>query len=123
MNIPTKTFKVSEKLIEAFKLETDLRETLLIDELNNTPELLGLVRNYLFGRFTVYGLDDIMINEIEGFGGSFEVEYRIFEYNGCANLDAELEEQITVEFDINPDTSEITLTGEEIRERSTNDEF
>ena len=124
MKIPEEKFSISANIIQAIVDQpTNAPEILQEDLSNYRTEISYLIDNYLPGRYKVslFKIIDLVFRaELQG---TFKVNYNATEFSGCELTETELANFINVSFAIDKDTLQVILTGEEIRERDSFEEF
>lgn len=124
MNFPKIVISASQRLVESFLNKSyDLKEVFLEELNNNESKIVELAQNYQIDRYQVYSLDDISLDEIVDYEGTFNVSYTAYEYNGCKNMEGTKEDDICVDYKIDTDKYELVLIGPELLKRSTYEEF
>ena len=124
MKIPEEKFSISVNIIQAIVDQPANAPEILQEDLSNyRTEISYLIDNYLPGRYKVslFKIIDLVFRaELQG---TFKVNYNATEFSGCELTETELANFITVSFTIDKDTLQVILTGEEIRERDSFEEF
>lgn len=124
MKIPEEKFSISANIIQAIVDQPANAPEILQEDLSNySTEISYLIDNYLPGRYKVslFKIIDLVFRaELQG---TFKVNYNATEFSGCELTETELANFINVSFAIDKDTLQVILTGEEIRERDSFEEF
>lgn len=124
MKIPEEKFSISVNIIQAIVDQPANAPEILQEDLSNyRTEISYLIDNYLPGRYKVslFKIIDLVFRaELQG---TFKVNYNATEFSGCELTETELANFINVSFAIDKDTLQVILTGEEIRERDSFEEF
>jgi len=124
MKIPEEKFSISANIIQAIVDQPANAPEILQEDLSNyRTEISYLIDNYLPGRYKVslFKIIDLVFRaELQG---TFKVNYNATEFSGCELTETELANFINVSFAIDKDTLQVILTGEEIRERDSFEEF
>ena len=124
MKIPEEKFSISANIIQAIVDQPANASEILQEDLSNyRTEISYLIDNYLPGRYKVslFKIIDLVFRaELQG---TFKVNYNATEFSGCELTETELANFINVSFAIDKDTLQVILTGEEIRERDSFEEF
>jgi hypothetical protein len=124
MKIPEEKLSISDSIIQSLVDQPANAPKILQEDLSNyKTEVSYLIDNYLPGRYKVSVfkiMDLIFTDELHG---KFRINYNATEFSGCELTETELDNYIHVRFAIDKDKLEVTLTGEEIRERDSFEEF
>ena len=124
MKIPEEQLSISDTIIQAIVDQNANAPKILQEELSNhKTEVSYLIDNYLPGRYkvSVFKIIDLVFRaELQG---TFIINYNATEFSGCELTETELDNFINVAFAIDKDRFQIILTGEEIRERDSFEEF
>ncbi|MEQ7801680.1 hypothetical protein ABDJ41_17930 [Pedobacter sp. ASV1-7] len=124
MKIPLEKFSISNNIIQAIVDQpSNASEILKKDLSNHKTEISYLIDNYLPGRYkvSIFKITDLIFGaELQG---TFKINYNATEFSGCELTETELDNFINVNFAIDKDTLQVILTGEEIRERDSFEEF
>lgn len=124
MKIPEEKLSIPDNIIQAIVDQPSNAPKILQEELSNhKTEISYLIDNYLPGRYkvSIFKIIDLVFGaELQG---TFKINYNATEFSGCELTETELENFINVNFAIDKDTLQIILTGEEIRERDSFEEF
>ena len=124
MKIPVEKLSISDKGLQA--IVSQPRDALIIlqEELSNHKTEIGyLIDHYLPGRYKVSVFKIIDLSFEAELQGRFKINYNATEFSGCELTETELDNYLNVKFAIDKDTLQVTLTGEEIRERDSFEEF
>ena len=110
--------KLSKKCIAAVSKKD---EKTVMDELSGAGEILTLLRDYDHFADTNGEIDGFTIIRVIFSDSdnqfSIEVDYTVTYYFGCANMNQVREEEMVIEIDINPQTNEAVLIGENEEKR------
>ena len=124
MKIPEEKLSISNNIIQAVVDQSSNAPKILQEDLSNhKTEISYLIDNYLPGRYkvSVFKITDLIFGaELQG---TFKISYNATELSGCELTETELDNFINVSFEIDKDTLQVILTGEEIRERDSFEEF
>jgi hypothetical protein len=124
MTIPEEKLSISNTIIQAIVDQpSDAPKILKEDLSNHTIEISYLIDNYLPGRYkvSVFKIIDLVLGaELQG---TFKINYSATEFSGCELTETKLDNFINVKFEIDKDKLQVILTGEEIRERDSFEEF
>lgn len=124
MKIPEEKLSISNNIIQAIVDQPSNAPKILQEDLSNhKTEISYLIDNYLPGRYkvSVFKIIDLVFGaELQG---TFKINYNATEFSGCELTETELDNFINVNFAIDKDTLQVILTGEEIRERDSFEEF
>jgi len=124
MKIPEEKLSISANTIQAIVDQPANASKILQEDLSNhKTEMSYLIDNYLPGRYkvAVFKIIDLVFGA--EFQGTFKINYNATEFSGCELTETELDNFINVTFTIDIDTLQVILTGEEIRERDSFEEF
>ncbi len=124
MKIPEEKLSISDNIIQAIIEQPSNAPKILQEELSNhKTEISYLIDNYLPGRYkvSVFKITDLVVGaELKG---TCKINYNATEFSGCELTETELANFINVNFAIDKGTLQVILTGEEIRERDSFEEF
>lgn len=124
MKIPEEKLSIPHNIIQAIVDQPSNSTKILQEELSNhKTEISYLIDNYLPGTYkvSIFKIIDLVFGaELQG---TFKINYNATEFSGCELTETELENFINVNFAIDKDTLQVILTGEEIRERDSFEEF
>lgn len=97
----------------------------VMDELSGAGEILTLLRAYDHFADTNGEIDGFTIIRVIFSDSdnqfSIEVDYTVTYYFGCADMNQVREEEMVIEIDINPQTNEAVLIGENEEKREPDD--
>lgn len=114
--------KLSKKCIAAVCKKD---EKTVMDELSGAGEILTLLRDYDHFADTNGEIDGFTIIRVIFSDSdnqfSIEVDYTVTYYFGCASMNQVREEEMEIEIDINPQTNEAVLIGENEEKREPDD--
>ena len=123
MNTPQENFQISLSSLDNI-LNGREPEHVLEKELNDhESKVFDLISNYLPGKYvgSEFKVADISFSGI--LSGKFRINYNATEYIGCTFTETSMDDYIVVYFEIDRDNLLVYLTGEQIRERDTFEEF
>ena len=124
MKIPQEKLSISETILQAIVNQPSDAPVILQEDLSkHKTEISYLIDNYLPGRYKVSVFKIIDLSFEDELQGKFKINYNATEFSGCELTETELDNYLNVKFDIDKDTLQVTLTGEEIRERDSFEEF
>ncbi|WP_316810145.1 hypothetical protein [Pedobacter heparinus] len=124
MKIPEEKLSISDNIIQAIVDQPSNAPKILKEDLSNQKtEISYLIDNYLPGRYKVSIFKIIELVFTDELHGKFRINYNATEFSGCELTETELANFINVNFAIDKDTFQVILTGEEIRERDSFEEF
>lgn len=124
MKIPEEKLSISDNTIQAIVDQPVNGPKILQEDLSNhKTEISYLIDNYLPGRYRVSGFEitDLVFSDERQ--GTFKIKYNATEFSGCELTETEIDNFINVNFAIDKETLQVILTGEEIRERDSFEEF
>ncbi|RZK77702.1 MAG: hypothetical protein EOO92_12435 [Pedobacter sp.] len=124
MKIPEEKLSISVELIQDIVDQPAEADKILQQELSkHKTEVSYLIDNYLPGRYkvSVFKITDLVFQDV--FHGTLKIKYNATEFSGCELTETEFDNFINASFAIDKDKLEVTLTGEEIRERDSFEEF
>lgn len=115
--------KLSKKCIAAVSKKD---EKTVMDELSGAGEILTLLRDYdhfadTNGEIDGFTIIRVIFSDSSDNQFSIEVYYTVTYYFGCADMNDEREEEMVIEIDINPQTNEAVLIGENEEKREPDD--
>lgn len=124
MKIPKEKLSISASIAQSIVDQPSDASQILKEELSkHETEISYLIDNYLPGRYkvAVFKITDLIVGaDLEG---KFKINYNATEFSGCELTETTLANFISVNFAIDKDTLQVILTGEEIRERDSFEEF
>jgi len=124
MKIPQEKLSISETILQAIVNQPADAPVILQEDLSkHKTEISYLIDNYLPGRYKVSTFKIIDLSFEAELQGKFKINYNATEFSGCELTETELDNYLNVKFDIDKNTLQVTLTGEEIRERDSFEEF
>ena len=124
MNIPEEKLSISDNILQAIIDQPADAARILQEELSkHKTEISYLIDNYLPGRYKVSVFKIIDLSFGAALHGTFRINYTATEFSGCELTETALDNYLNVKFAIDQDRLEVVLTGEEIRERDSFEEF
>jgi hypothetical protein len=115
------TFDLSNETVSLWEDDDQAKSSALERELEDSDELVSFINRYQKDRWEVHSIDQVTIDTAEG---SIYIEFTRHLFNGCRDLDAQDDDDLSVSFIVHPKQGEITITGNPIpEERSTFEEF
>ena len=124
MKIPEEKLSISPSIIQSIVDQPSDALKIMQEELSNhKTEISYLLDNYLPGRYKVAAFNIVDLLFGTNLKGKFKINYNATEFSGCELTETELDNFINVNFAIDKDTLQVILTGEEIRERDSFEEF
>ena len=124
MKIPEEKLSISANIIQAIVDQPPNAPKILQEDLSTRKtEISYLIDNYLPGRYKVSVFKITHLVFVGELHGKFKINYNATEFSGCELTETELDNFINVSFTIDKDTLQVILTGEEIRERDSFEEF
>lgn len=117
----TKEIELSSELISLWEINDIAKYLELESELLHSNELDSFLGSYLKDRWIVEHIHNIEITEHPN---QLHINYVISLYNGCRNIDAKDDTEMTLDYEIDLNSNQIKITGQSIpEERSTFEEF
>lgn len=122
------TISLSKATIKAIESDSENKIELLTESiLNESDTIVSLLNNYDYFNDTHGEISDFEIQEgsmyINNDGrGGFRVEYKVYYYFGCDNLNRDYDQEMELKIEANLKTNEAVIIGESWKEREP-DEF
>jgi hypothetical protein len=125
---PSTTIELLPKTIEAIRTSSDdMEELILIDFERNQESITEMLKHYESDKEAtgqVYNYDDIVILSMTQEGqGDITINFTVFVYSGCRDINANIEEKISAEIRVDFGGQTATLIGQELMPERDPDEF
>ncbi|WP_129715429.1 hypothetical protein [Pedobacter sp. SYP-B3415] len=121
---PSTSIKLRDTTIAALIAEDQTRADLLRSEFKiHAPQLAEVINAYLSERYRVAEQTEFGFTFATKFSGHVLVSFVASQYNACESLELTHADNRRLDFDIDPASHTLTLTGDMLRERSTFEEF